>query len=184
MKKIAIFGVENDRSLASIVGFLQDVDIVVVTPQKSLLRERAELLGLKVVEQVEDTLDSFDLFLEYDANSPRIADVETLRLHPALLPAFNTNNPLQDAYLAGVKVSGVTVYSLNKDKILAQFPVLVENDFHYEEYVENISKAENILYPLVVKSVLENKVFKFSDIMGGTTSSCSGNCGHCSGGCK
>lgn len=184
MKKIAIFGSDNDRSLASLVGFLQNASIIVVAPIESPLAVKAKYLGLDVVESLQDDLNIFDLFLQYDAVAPVIPEVETVKLHPALLPAFNTKSPLKDAYLSGVKVSGVTVYSVSRDKIVAQFPVLLENDSHYDEYVESITKAENLLYPLVVKSILENRVFNFSDIMGNSAGHCSGNCGSCSGGCK
>lgn len=185
MKKVAIYGLNNDSSLASIVGFMPEVLFSVVAPPNSPLANKARLLNIETVDEIDiNTLKTYDLLLEFDIISPRISDVETLKLHPALLPAFNTNEPLKDAYLSGVKVSGVTVYSVSRDKIIAQFPVLVENDFHFEEYVENIQKTENLLYPIVIKSVLENRAFSFSDMMGGASTSCSGNCGSCSGGCK
>ena len=185
MKKVAVFGSDNVRSLASVVGFLKEALITAVAPLNSPFYELAKSLNIEVVESLEEkTLQNFDVLLEYDIEAPNVIDVEVLKLHPSLLPSFDSKDPIKDAYLAGVKVSGVTVYSVSRDKILAQFPVLVENDFHFEDYVESITKAENLLYPLVIKSQLENKIFNFTDIIGGSSSGCSGNCGSCAGGCK
>ena len=40
---------------------------------------------------------------------------KVIRLHPSLLPAFDINEPVKSAFLAGVKVSGVTVCTLDKE---------------------------------------------------------------------
>ncbi len=103
-----------------------------------------------------------------------------IRLQPSLLPAFDVKEPVKNAFLAGVKVSGVTVCRLNKegqnDKIMAQFPVLIDYNSHFDEFAENMRKTEEMFYPIVIKQILENKPFSFSCIMG---SGCNGDCGSC-----
>ncbi|MBQ6455433.1 MAG: phosphoribosylglycinamide formyltransferase, partial [Eggerthellaceae bacterium] len=55
-----------------------------------------------------------------------------VNLHPALLPSFRGAHGIQDAWDAGVKVTGVTVHFANaeydKGPIIAQRPVVVRED--------------------------------------------------------
>ena len=55
-----------------------------------------------------------------------------LNLHPALLPSFKGAHAIQDAFDAGVKVTGVTVHFANEDydkgPIVAQRAVEVRED--------------------------------------------------------
>ena len=103
-----------------------------------------------------------------------------LKIHPTLLPAFKDEEyPILASYLAGVKVSGVTVYNCSNDKILAQYPVLVGFDTSFEELSDEILKIAQKIYPVVIDAVLCDKVFDFNDLF--NQSSCSGSCGGCSG---
>ena len=110
--------------------------------------------------------------------------VTVLNLHPALLPAFANSDALIQAYTSGVKVSGVTVHYVEKDnfygKIIAQYPLIISSDMHYNEYVEALTSIGNKLYPPVASAVLNDKVFDFSEIF---KHKCSASCSSCSG-CK
>ncbi len=107
-------------------------------------------------------------------------DNETvIRVHPSLLPAFDCENPIEEAFTSGVKVSGVTV--LNGDKIIAQYPVLIGINTHIDEFKQDIIDIEKRLVPAVIEAIIEDRVFDFSDLFKNRCShqnGCSG-CGGC-----
>ena len=77
-----------------------------------------------------------------------------LNLHPALLPSFKGAHAIQDAFDAGVKVTGVTVHFANEDydkgPIVAQRAVEVREDDTVETLEERIHAVEHALYPEVL----------------------------------
>ena len=77
-----------------------------------------------------------------------------LNLHPALLPSFKGAHAIQDAWDAGVKVTGVTVHLANEDydkgPIVAQEPVRVGEGDTLETLEANIHQVEHELYPRVL----------------------------------
>lgn len=104
-----------------------------------------------------------------------------INIHPSLLPAFKGSaNAIKDAFLAGVKVSGVSVHWVTPEvdggQIIAQYPVFITNDMHFDEFEAEMHKVEHKLYPIVIEKLLENKIFDFSDLM---KSSCGSSCGGC-----
>lgn len=87
---------------------------------------------------------------------------KVLNLHPALLPSFQGAHAIQDAWDAGVKVTGVTVHLANeeydKGPIIAQEPVRVEENMTIDELEANIHSIEHILYPKVIKQIAEGRM--------------------------
>ena len=85
-----------------------------------------------------------------------------LNLHPALLPSFKGAHAIQDAFDAGVKVTGVTVHFANaeydKGPIVAQQAVVVREDDTLESLEERIHEVEHVLYPQVVGLIAQGKV--------------------------
>ncbi len=134
-----------------------------------------------------DELDTDVDLIAFVEGGDEIKNLKTsecvLNIHPSLLPSFPDGNPIKDAYLAGVKVTGVTVYRYenSEQKILAQYPVLIDNYTHYDQLEDEIYKLEAKLYPLVIKSVLEDKIFDIVDLLDNDNHKC-GGCGGC-GGC-
>ena len=92
-----------------------------------------------------------------DAYSDRV-----LNLHPALLPAFVGAHAIQDAWDAGVKVTGVTVHFANEDydkgPIVAQRPVLVRESDTIETLEARIHEVEHIVYPEVLGWIAEGRL--------------------------
>lgn len=80
-----------------------------------------------------------------------------LNLHPALLPSFQGAHAIQDAWDAGVKVSGVTVHLANEDydkgPIVAQRPVAIEDIDTIESFEAKIHAVEHELYPEVLRQI-------------------------------
>lgn len=85
-----------------------------------------------------------------------------LNLHPALLPSFKGAHAIQDAFDAGVKVTGVTVHLANEDydkgPIVAQRAVMVEEDDTLDSLEERIHEVEHELYPAVLRKLAEGRV--------------------------
>ena len=85
-----------------------------------------------------------------------------LNLHPALLPSFKGAHAIDDAFNAGVKVTGVTVHFANaeydKGPIVAQRPVVVAEDDTVDTLEAKIHDVEHGLYPEVLQWISEGRV--------------------------
>ncbi len=85
-----------------------------------------------------------------------------VNLHPALLPSFVGAHAIQDAFDAGVKVTGVTVHFANaeydKGPIIAQRAVIVREDDTVDTLEERIHETEHELFPQVLGLIAEGRV--------------------------
>ena len=85
-----------------------------------------------------------------------------INLHPALLPSFKGAHAIQDAFDAGVKVTGVTVHFANeeydKGPIIAQRAVPVLETDTLDTLEARIHEAEHELYPAVLGLIAAGKV--------------------------
>lgn len=85
-----------------------------------------------------------------------------LNLHPALLPSFKGAHAIQDAFDAGVKVTGVTVHLANEDydkgPIVAQRAVVVREADTIDDLEARIHATEHILYPEVLRIIAEGRM--------------------------
>ncbi len=90
-----------------------------------------------------------------------------LNLHPALLPSFKGAHAIQDAWDAGVKVTGVTVHLANEDydkgPIVAQRAVEVREDDTIETLEARIHEVEHALYPEVIAAIAEGRLSMDAD---------------------
>ena len=91
-----------------------------------------------------------------------------LNLHPALLPSFKGAHAIQDAFDAGVKVTGITVHFANEDydkgPIVAQRAVEVREDDTLDDLEARIHEVEHVLYPEVLRLVAEGRVTVGEDL--------------------
>ena len=85
-----------------------------------------------------------------------------LNLHPALLPSFKGAHAIQDAFDAGVKVTGVTVHFANeeydKGPIIAQRAVIVRETDTVESLEERIHDVEHEMYPQVLAWITDGRL--------------------------
>ena len=85
-----------------------------------------------------------------------------VNLHPALLPSFVGAHAIQDAFDAGVKVTGVTVHFANdeydKGPIIAQRAVIVREDDTADTLEERIHEVEHEMYPQVLGWLADGRV--------------------------
>lgn len=90
-----------------------------------------------------------------------------LNLHPALLPSFKGAHAIQDAFDAGVKVTGITVHFANEDydlgPIVAQRAVEVREDDDLDDLEARIHEVEHVLYPEVLRLIAEGRVIVGED---------------------
>lgn len=85
-----------------------------------------------------------------------------LNLHPALLPSFKGAHAIQDAFDAGVKVTGVTVHFANeeydKGPIIAQRAVSVRETDSVDTLEERIHEVEHEMYPQVLGWIADGRL--------------------------
>ena len=90
-----------------------------------------------------------------------------LNLHPALLPSFKGAHAIDDAFNAGVKVTGVTVHLANeeydKGPIVAQEPVVVAEDDTLDTLEAKIHAVEHVIYPKVLRIIAEGRMIVGAD---------------------
>lgn len=104
-----------------------------------------------------------------------------IKLHNSLLPAFDCENPIEKAFKAGVKVSGITICYLNPDgtngTIIAQYPSFIEINTTTQDFETELFRIKEKLTPFVAESILNDKIFDFSELL--KNNNCSGSCGNC-----
>jgi phosphoribosylglycinamide formyltransferase-1 len=85
-----------------------------------------------------------------------------LNIHPALLPSFPGAHGIQDAFDAGVKVTGVTVHFANENfdegPILAQEAVRIAEDDTLETLEAKIHEVEHRLDPAALQLLAQGRV--------------------------
>lgn len=202
MKKIAVMGSGKGSNFEAIAKYFQEKNVEITCLSDVLdapILERAKRLNIAhkylPFEENAQYFASHDFDLIVLAGYMRILPENVLNLgkfiniHPSLLPAFKGKDAIARAFSAGVKVSGITIHwvsnELDGGRIITQYPVLIGNETHFDEFEKEIHKIENLIYPVVIEKVLDDKVFDFTDLFG--SGSCGQNgCGGCSskdGGC-
>jgi len=119
--------------------------------------------------------NDYDLVILSDNNTKY--DGNALACHHSLLPSFDNDDPVKSAILEGVKVTGITVYYTNPKKIIAQYPVFINNNTHYEELRQMLKYLEQTIFPVVIKKIINNEQFELHSLL--NKNQCSGNCGGC-----
>jgi phosphoribosylglycinamide formyltransferase-1 len=183
VKNIVIMGSGNGSNFEAIVKYFSAKELKIEClsdVQDSYIFKRAEKFGINYkFLPFEKNLEyfsknKFDLIVL--AGYMRILPEEVLKnmgkvinIHPSLLPAFKGKDALKRAFISGVKVSGVTVHyvdcSLDGGKIIAQYPVFIDNLTHFDEFESKIHTLEHKLYPIVIEKILEDSVFDFSEFI-------------------
>lgn len=198
-KKLAILGSAYGSNLEAIVKHFEGKSVSFVclsnVENSNFLQNARELnVDLKYLPWEKNfeyfSSHDFDLIVLSDYRRQIQDDViqlgKFINVHYSLLPAFKGPDAIQRAYSAGVKVSGVTVHwvteELDSGKIIAQYPVLISNLTHFDEYEKEINNLADVLYPIVIDKILKDEVFDFSDLLSSGGCSKGGGCSGC-GGC-
>ena len=192
MKKLAVLGSASGQNLRAIVKYFENKDVLITAVSDI---ENSDFISdaknMKIDWKFLPFEQNFEYFSSHDFDLIALSDYRKqlksdvlelgkfISIHPTLLPSFKGPDAINRAFFSGVKVSGVTVHLINEDidngKIIAQYPVLIGNLTHYDEFEREIHALEDLLYPIVIDKLLNNQVFDFSDLIR------SGGCGGCSG---
>jgi len=111
-------------------------------------------------------------------------NTNVLACHYSLLPAFSGAEPVKEAVLAGVKVTGITVYFQNSGKIIAQYPLFIRPEAHFDEVETELAYLEQAVFPVVIENLVKDELVDiktlFSANNGGKCGGiCEGKCGGC-----
>ena len=159
-KKLAIISSGNSDKFGAIIEYFKlhsDIEIICLSDNTD-----SDIFKLKAPEFVKTYRlkqnetekffknNKFDLIVinnyksQFNRNIYKLG--KFINVHPSLLPAFEGNNAVYRAFAAGVRVSGVTIHTLTdnpqNDKIIAQYPVLISNLMHFNEFEEAIFNLE------------------------------------------
>lgn len=154
MKKVVIIYSKYTPTIDAIIAHLKDFEV-------------------KAVNSVEE-IGACDLLVNtnYEKKIPQ----NHINVHYSLLPAFSDNEPVKEAFLAGVKVTGISFYYTNPERIIAQYPIFISNFSHYDDIERELEYLEQTIYPLILEKILRNEPFEIRKLL---TKGCSGNCGGC-----
>ena len=97
--------------------------------------------------------DLFDLIVvdDYEYELP----INSINIHSSLLPAFPQKDAIEKAFMYGVKISGITIS--NNNNIIAQYPVFISTDMHFDEFKQEIMKAKLQLSKMIILDILTNR---------------------------
>ena len=155
--KIALLYNEHTPTLEAMLSGLKDFDTTLLKENKNS--------------------EDYDLIIGVGIND----GFRGLACHYSLLPAFNSEEPVRDAVLAGVKVTGITIYYTEPFKIIAQYPLMIDNLSHFDDILTRLKYLEQVIYPLVAEKYAKNEPFEVQSLL--TSGGCSGSCNTC-GRCK
>ena len=141
---------------------------------KYQLEDIAQIEVLSSVDKIYS--ENFDLVILSNYNGE--CNINAINIHHSLLPAFNTRNPVKDAIMEGVKITGLTVFYTNPYKIITQYPVFIYNDAHYDELKQELIYLEQTIYPIVIEKILKNEPFEIRALMS-QKDRCAGDCKEC-----
>lgn len=197
MFKVALLGSKSDHLIDPIKTFFKGKDVELVclsNDEHSDFLQKAKSLDLQYKYLSNEK--NFEYFSSHNFDIVAVCGYDEIlkedvlktgkfiNIHESLLPAFKGDDALYRSFSAGVKVSGVTIHYLNDEnfygKIIAQYPVLIGNLTHFDEYKEEMYSVEKMLYPIVIDKLLKDEVFDFSDLI--NSNKCSNSCSSC-GGC-
>jgi len=197
IKKLGIMSSGNiDRFISVIEYFKNKSDIKVVCISDNL---KSDIFNLEKSENFDTKYlssdgaqnyfagSNFDLILINNYKSKldrKIFDFgKFINVHPSLLPAFQGDNALYRAFESGVKVSGITIHTLSNkpenEKIITQYPILISNLMHFDEFEKSTRNIENVIIPIVCDKLLEGKLFDFTDLFQSEPTGCSKKCSGC-----
>ena len=167
MKRIAVVYSEYSPTVDAIIAQLKDVE---VTCFKGVPEGEYDLIVNINGATTPPTP------LPHGGQSDGAGD-KVINVHYSLLPAFKGDEPVKQAVLAGVKVTGITFYFTNPERIIAQYPVFISNTSHFDDVEKELQYLEQTIYPIVIEKLLNNEPFELKNLLQKGCGGCSG-CTH------
>jgi phosphoribosylglycinamide formyltransferase-1 len=127
---------------------------------------RREKYGLRIIEELKkrdiDTICLAGFMRVLHKNVVSEFRGRIVNIHPSLLPAFPGLNAQRQALEAGVKEAGCTVHfvdeGVDSGPIIAQAKVEIKEGDSEETLSSRILEQEHRIYPVAIKSLLEDKI--------------------------
>lgn len=162
---VEIVRVVSSRPDAFGIQRAQDAGIPVTVLNRTIYQDR-EAADQMIVDACKDAGADYLVMAGYMRMlTPVVLNAfpdHVLNLHPALLPSFKGAHAIDDAFNAGVKVTGVTVHLANeeydKGPIVAQRAVVVEESYTVDDLEARIHEVEHVLYPEVLRIIAEGRM--------------------------
>ena len=162
---VEIVQVVSSRPDAFGIQRAQDAGIPVTVLNRTIYQDR-EAADQMIVDACKDAGAEYLVMAGYMRMlTPVVLNAfpdHVLNLHPALLPSFKGAHAIDDAFNAGVKVTGVTVHLANeeydKGPIVAQRAVVVEESYTVDDLEARIHEVEHVLYPEVLRIIAEGRM--------------------------
>jgi len=189
VKRVVILGSGNGTNLSAIFNYVKeanlDIEIFAISDvensgflkraknhgifyeliDRKLGREKQEnMLFCKLKELSPDLIALAGYMRILPANIVDAFRWKIINLHPSLLPTFRGSHAIKDAFLSGVKWTGVTVHyvdeGLDTGQIIAQIPVPILNGDSLDTLESRIHEAEHFMYPRVIVKILGGEKFE------------------------
>lgn len=190
LKNIAIFASGNGSNFQAIVDAVKkkklkvNIKLLICdNPQayvlqravkakvKAFIADRRDFLSKKSFEEEvirKLRLEKIDLIVLagfmriLSASFVRWYKNKILNIHPSLLPAFKGRHAIKDAFLYGVKITGVTVHFVDEETdhgpILLQEAMKVKENDTLKSLEARIHSVEHTLYPEVIRLILKRRL--------------------------
>jgi len=125
-----------------------------------------EMYGLQIIRELKkrniDTICLAGFMRVLHKNVVSEFRGRIVNIHPSLLPAFPGLHAQRQALEAGVKEAGCTVHfvdeGVDSGPIIMQAKLEVKEDDTDETLSSRILEQEHRIYPMVIKSLLEDKI--------------------------
>ncbi|MDP4552131.1 phosphoribosylglycinamide formyltransferase [Alkalihalobacillus macyae] len=160
------------------------ISLVVCDRPGAKVEKRAEAFGIPVLSFYPKSYESkadFETFILQQLNEAGVEWImlagymrligptllqgfegRIVNIHPSLLPSFPGKDAIGQAFEAGVKLTGVTVHfvdeGMDTGKIIEQDYVRIDDDDTKEDLGRKIQAVEHVLYPAVIRSLLQEKI--------------------------
>lgn len=160
------------------------ISLVVCDRPGAKVEKRAEAFGIPVLSFYPKSYESkadFETFILQQLNEAGVEWImlagymrligptllqgfegRIVNIHPSLLPSFPGKDAIGQAFEAGVKLTGVTVHfvdeGMDTGKIIEQDYVRIDENDTKENLGRKIQAVEHVLYPAVIRSLLQEKI--------------------------
>lgn len=153
------------------------------TPLVDAVKSCLEGYSADFLSALPDNAGDYSLIVVLNVFFPKEnIPANVLVCHYSLLPAFSGEEPVKEAFLAGVKVTGITIYFPHDKKIIAQYPLFIRQEAHFDEIEKELGYLEQSIFPIVIEKFVKNEPLDMKMFLK-SGQGCAGNCGGC-GGCK
>ena len=156
---IALMVCDNPKAYAIVRARKNNIPFVVLSPQLFSTRLEHEKIIVRILKSQKIDLIALAgymrLLTPYFIHAYRR---KIINIHPSLLPAFKGAHAIQDAFEAGVSVTGVSVHivteKMDAGPVLGQEKVKILPSDTIQSLEKRIHQVEHQLYPRAIRNYL------------------------------